>query len=279
MKARKRYIIHKDGRVKVDSVSPGNAIRSSMCKGDVLINVSSFSSKNEKHNTLREEVEREAEQMRDDPAHILESLRLSFALFFPKTGCKPLQVALEELVGPLVGKVQDMIGKFDDGIELSVNFTFPADQGQFADIKRLIIAFGESNNQDNVHFAFFMGKKRPDSKTIAHLAPDVSCEFAWHLMTSIPMDLDVLKTWTDELHIPAFSLLKSGFELLVYTTGSKDNGTPDGMPKNFQDLRDKLDEKFEFLDEKTWYVGLSNYGETEFGATHSYDEARQLLGT
>jgi len=276
-KSKIQFEVQRGGEVKVVNVERGDNLAPLMTDGTVLINVSTFCGKNESHKKARELVEIEAEKTRDDPEHEWESLRLSFLINFPKAGCKTLCDKLEKnLSCSLKGKVHDMIGKFD-GIEPSVNFSFPATPSQFTDIKGTVIAFGESNNQDNIHFAYFLGINKPSDNTIADLPADVSCEIAWHLTADKPMNLDELKTWTDELGIFGLSLMCSGFDLLIYTTENKGKPILNGMPEKFQALRKKLEAKYKIVSSKTWYVGLSNYGNKEYGATHTYAEARQLL--
>jgi hypothetical protein len=268
--------VNEVGEVKVVKVSRLKDTRVFMQEGDVLINVSSFCGNNTSHKEARDMVENEAKKMHDALAHRWEALRMSFALFFPLNAHRLLRADLERVVGSLEGKFNDMIGKFD-GIEPSTNFIFPASHENFSEIKNQTINFGLANKQDNVHFAYFLGNTRPDEQARSSLPCDVTCEFAWHMTTESPMDMDELKTWTDELVIFGLSLMTSGFDLLVYTTRGKPHAMEEGMPKQFRTLREKIKEKHGISNEHVWYIGLSNYGNKEYGATHTYEEARRLL--
>jgi len=194
----------------------------------------------------------------------------------------------------LSGHPQPMWGVFGGVSDPSICVELDAEPSAIIDLKRAAIDFGQQANQQNVHITRSLGHDATQS--FSDLLDDHgTLEIAWLATFNSPRDPRTIYSIAESVGITDLSIKSDGMNLLVYTCGNQTRDLP-AIPEQFNRLARSLGKTTpvqigqhqsprpepsttSILSDNVWCMELINYGRERGlnGATHNYEEARQLL--
>lgn len=192
------------------------------------------------------------------------------------------------------GRPQPMWGVFGGVSDPSICVELDTELSAIPDLKRAAIDFGDQANQQNVHITRSFGHD-PNQSFSDLLDAHGTLEIAWLVTFNAPRDPRAIYAIAREAEVTDLSIKTEGLNFLIYTYGNTTCNLPD-IPENFQRLARAFGKTTpiqlgrhqspciesnpaSIRSENVWAMELINYGKVRGlnGATHTYDEARQLL--
>ena len=193
------------------------------------------------------------------------------------------------------GHPNQMWGVFNGVSDPSICVELDANQNILTELKLAAIDFGEWANQDNVHIARSLGHNinQPFGDLLDEHG---TLEIGWLVKFGSLRDPRVIHSIANRVGVRDLSVTSEGWSLLIYTYGNQTRRLP-GIPEHFNLLAEALgktspiaiglhqyddneQQVTNIMGENVWCMELINFGRTrgENGATHTYEEARRLLG-
>jgi hypothetical protein len=252
-------------------------------KEKIQINVSTFDSGNPEH-------EKVAQTAMDLASDRVENLMYRKCQACDEKFYVPGRASLERTLGGLAHKVDfvhAMWGMFDDIPEPSLCAEFELESARLNEAKLAAIEFGREYNQKAVHIARSLGHD-PCTDYGPQIDEHGSVQIAWLASFREMQDISQIAKLLKAVGAPGLSLTDYGVQLLVYTIDNKGVRVPQ-IPEFYKEIRRALGrhEPMEFgvqgyadgliRKENLWVMDLISYGAKEYGTSHTYDEASELL--
>ena len=185
-----------------------------------------------------------------------------------------------------------MWGVFAGNSEPSVCVELEVEQSALTEVKLTTIDFGERFKQENVHITRSLG--HDTNQPFAGLLDEHgTLEVAWLVEFNTLLLPREIKGMATDAGIQNLSIKTVGQNLLVYTCGNPNGGLP-VIPDAFNRLAQMLGKtdpivigkrqfsidqqrNMKIRSENVWCMELTNYGNPDYKATHTYAEARRQL--
>lgn len=249
-----------------------------LCK--LIINVSTYREENAAYKAAMET----AKSIVEDPnlskeQKVLQSTQACLCVH--KDGVKALEDSLVFLLpfqAPAGLKrqipIKLMFGLFGVA-EPSIAVDVRVPQKLIPNVKLSAIKVAEKFSQDNVHITESLWLC--DMEEIPQqLGDGESWEIASLFSRGDWEDVFTVKKWAEDCDVKFLSIMKEGTQFLIYSVANRGKEQPSD-PGGLEKFRAFLRRRYPLLEEKSWHMKLSNFGNPKYGATHTYNDARTLL--